>query len=110
MSLSVPKEPPGLADVLDRLAPRLDQRERCALQATCSALREAGLHSKVVNWEVIARVRSDDQRASFLLWLEPRAHAVKHLTYGEYLISLIVAGVSHTLLPERSLLSSNCRH
>ena len=77
-------EPPdiGLSNVLDLLAPWLDQRGRCALQATCTALREAGMRSKVVNHTVLpATVTFDKQRQSFLLWLGPRAHAVRHLSY-----------------------------
>ena len=71
----------GLADVLDLLAPWLDQWGRSGLQATCTALREAGMRSKVVNDTIAARVDSDEQRQSFLLWLGPRAHAVRHLSY-----------------------------
>ena len=73
---------PTLADVLDLIAPHLDdQRDRCRVQATCRGLRNAGLRSEVVNRLVVGRDRSDEERRSFLLWLGPRAHAVRRLNY-----------------------------
>lgn len=74
---------PGLGDVLDLIAPSLDQRDLCAVQATCTTLRNLGISGEIANFVVYANVRSDEQKKSFLLWLGPRAHAVRFLTYRE---------------------------
>jgi len=75
---------PTLSDVMDFIAPHLDdQRDRCSMQATCTALRIAGIGSKSVNQTVITRLESDEEESSFLLWLGPRAHGVHHLKCGK---------------------------
>jgi hypothetical protein len=56
---------------------------RCAVQATCRSWRAAGAASATANAAVAAgRLPTEEKIDSLGLWLEPRAHLVRHLQYG----------------------------
>lgn len=81
--VAMKRPPPTILDVLDLVAPWLAQEGRCRVQATCSALRKAAIRSEEVNHTVTAGIDSVGERRSFLVWLKPRAHAVKYLSYSK---------------------------
>lgn len=70
-----------LWEVLDFVADGelLDKTDKANLQATCRALRNAGIASEVANKSIHVEGVSPDNFESFSLWLQPRAAGIKDL-------------------------------